>query len=125
MTGARRQSVRATALLIVLALCWPMATAFAAAASSPAQRACCMRASHGCHSHDNSGDRFESVCRACGWCHALPNARARLAGTHVRFSFSLHHAAEFAEPQSQPIFAPSRLHASRAPPTNALASEEI
>lgn len=125
MTGARRQSVRATALLIVLALCWPMATAFAAAAAAPARPACCMRASHGCHSHDNSGDRFESVCHACGWCHALPNAQAHLAATSVTISFSLHHAAEFGEPQSRPIFAPSRLHLSRAPPTGALASEEI
>ena len=121
MTGGQRQSVRATAVLIVLALCWPMATAFAAAASAPALPACCMRMAHSCHSHDNAGAQFESVCRTCGWCHALPNARAHLAVTSVTFTFSIYHAAEFAEPQSQPISAPSRLHASRGPPRNAIA----
>jgi hypothetical protein len=119
MTGGNRQFARATVLLIVLALCWPMATALAAAA--PALPACCMRMAHSCHSHDNSGDKFESVCRTCGWCHALPNASAHLAATSVTLSFSVSHAAKFAEPQSQPISAPSRLHASRGPPRNAIA----
>jgi hypothetical protein len=121
MTGGQRQFARATAVLIVLALCWPVATVFAAAASSPLLPACCMRMAHSCHSQDNSGAKFESVCRACGWCHALPNARAHLAVTSVRFAFSIYHPAEFAEPQSQPISAPSRLHASRAPPRSAIA----
>jgi hypothetical protein len=121
MTGGQRQFARATALLIVLALCGPMATALAAAAAAPALPACCMRMAHGCHSHDGSEAKFESVCRTCGWCHALPNASAHLAVTSVKFSFSIYHAAEFAEPQSHPISAPSRLHASRGPPRNAIA----
>ena len=125
MTGGQRQFARATTVLIVLALCWPMATALAAAASSPVSPACCMRMAHGCHSHDNSGAQFESVCRTCGWCHALPNASAHLAVTSVTFSFSIYHAAEFAEPQSQAISAPSRLHASRGPPRTAPAIEAI
>jgi hypothetical protein len=120
MTGGQGQFARATAALIVLALCWPMATAFAATAA-PALPGCCMRMAHSCHSRDNSGDKFESVCRACGWCHALPNASAHLAVMSVTFSFSVYNAAEFAEPQSQPISAPSRLHASRGPPRNAIA----
>ncbi|MBZ5627659.1 MAG: hypothetical protein LAO06_02210 [Acidobacteriia bacterium] len=123
MTGAKRQSARAIASLIVLALCWPMATAFAAAASAPAQKACCMRASHGCHEHDQSGnqsgDQFESICHACGWCHALPNAPAHLASASVTFSFSVYLAAGPADSQSQPAPAPSRLHSSRAPPRTA------
>jgi hypothetical protein len=121
MTGGQRQFARATTLLIVLALCWRMAGTLAAAASSPVSPACCMRMAHGCHSHDGSGVRFESVCRTCGWCHALPNASAHLAATSVTFSFSLYHTAEFAEAESQPISAPSRLHASRGPPHNAIA----
>jgi hypothetical protein len=121
MTGARRQSVRATAALIVLALCWPMATALAAAASSPVSPACCMRMAHACHSHDNTGAKFESVCRTCGWCHALPNASAHLASLAVQLSFRVYRASELFESLSQPAAAPSRLHASRAPPRNAIA----
>lgn len=121
MTGGQRQFARTTAVLIVLALCWPMATALAAAASSPVAPACCMRMAHGCHSHDNSGAKFESVCRTCGWCHALPNASAHLASGAVAFSFQVYHAPELSESLSQPAAAPSRLHASRAPPRNAIA----
>jgi hypothetical protein len=117
--------VRATAALIVLALCWPMATALAAAASSPVSPACCMRMAHACHSQDNTGPRFESVCRTCGWCHALPNARAHLASAAIALSFSVYHAPALSESQSQPAAAPSRLHASRAPPRNAIAIEAI
>jgi hypothetical protein len=120
MTGAGRQFARATAVLIVLALCWPMATALAAAASSPVSPACCMRMAHGCHSHDNPGAKFESVCRTCGWCHALPNASAHLASAAIAFSFPVYHAPELSESLSQSA-APSRLHASRAPPRNAIA----
>ena len=120
MTGGQRQFARATAALIVLALCWPMATAIAAAAPA-APPACCMRMAHGCHLHDNSGAKFESVCRSCGWCHALPNARAHLASAAITFSFSVYHAPDLAESLSQPLAAPSRLHASRAPPHNAIA----
>lgn len=121
MTGGQRQFARATALLIMLALFWPMATAFAAAASAPTLPACCMRMAHGCHSHENSGAKFESVCRTCGWCHALPNARAHPAYAAVAFSFPVYHAPELSESLSQPAAAPSRLHASRAPPRNAIA----
>jgi hypothetical protein len=121
MTGGQRQFARAISALIVLALCWPMATALAAAASAPALPACCMRMAHGCHSHDNSGAKFESVCRTCGWCHALPNARAHLASAAIAFSFSVYHAPQLAESLSQAAAAPSRLHASRAPPRNAIA----
>jgi hypothetical protein len=120
MTGGRRQSARGIAALIVLALCWPTATALAAA-SSPASPACCMRMAHGCHSHDNSGDKFESVCRTCGWCHALPNAQAHLAAAAAAFSFSVDHAPQLSGSLSQAAAAPSRLHASRAPPRNAIA----
>ena len=123
MTGVKRQSARATAVLIVLALCWPMATAFAAVASAPAPRACCMRASHDCHSHEqtgnHSGDQFESVCRHCHWCRALPNAQAHLSSAAVTFSFSVDLAAETGDSPSQPSLAPSRLHFSRAPPRTA------
>jgi hypothetical protein len=112
-------------MLVVLALCWPMATAFAAAASAPAQHACCMRAAHGCHSRDSSGDSFQAVCRACGWCHALPNARGHVVAGKVTFSFSVYHAPLAAHSESQPSPAPSRLYASRAPPSNASAPEAI
>jgi hypothetical protein len=116
---------RATALLVVLALCWPMATAFAAAAASPARPACCMRMSHACHSqNEQSSDKFQSVCRTCGWCHALPNARAHLHTASVIFSISIAHAAAILESQSQPSLAVSRLHASRAPPLSASAIAE-
>ncbi|MBZ5510531.1 MAG: hypothetical protein LAN70_05100 [Acidobacteriia bacterium] len=125
MTGGQRQFARATAVLIVLALCWPMATALAAAASSPASPACCMRAAHGCHSHNNSGAKFESVCHTCGWCHALPNARAHLASAAIAFSFSVYRAPQLSESLSQAAAAPSRLHASRAPPRSAPATEAI
>jgi len=121
MTGGHRQFARATAALIALALCWPMAAAAAAAASSPAPCACCIRMGHRCsccHVQDNSGPKFESACRNCECFHALPNASAHLAVTSVTFSFSVYHAAEFAEAQSQPISTPSRLHASRGPPRN-------
>lgn len=121
MNGGQRQSARAISALIVLALCWPMATALAAAASAPTLPACCMRMAHGCHSHDNSGAKFESVCRTCGWCHALPNARAHLASAAIAFSFLVYHAPEVSESLFQPAAAPSRLHASRAPPRNAIA----
>ena len=116
MTGGQRQFAGATAVLIVLALCWPMATALAAAAAAPALPACCVRMAHSCHSHDNSGAQFESVCRTCGWCHALPNARAHLASAAIAFSFSVYHAPQLFESLFQTAPAPSRLHASRAPP---------
>jgi len=126
MTGGQGQSVRVTAALLALALCWPMAAAFAAAATSaPALPACCRRMGHRCpccHPHDNSGPRFASVRRACQCRHALPNASAHLAHTSIAFSFSACHAAECAAPQSQPTSAPSRLHASRAPPHGAIAA---
>jgi hypothetical protein len=121
MTGGQRQFARATAVLIVMALCWPTATALAAATWAPVSPACCMRMVHGCHSHDNSGAKFESVCRTCGWCHALPNASAHLASAAIAFSFLVYRAPELSEPLSQPAAAPSRLHASRAPPRNAIA----
>ena len=121
MTGGQRQSARATAVLIVLALGWPMAAALAAA-TSPVSPACCMRMANGCHAHDNSGARFESVCRTCGWCHALPNARAHLASAAIAFSFSVYHAPQLSESLSQAAAAPSRLHASRAPPRTAIAA---
>ena len=120
MTGGQRQSARGISALIVLALCWPMATALAAA-SSPASPACCMRMANGCHSHDNSGAKFESVCRTCGWCHALPNASAHLASAAIAFSFPVYHAPQLSESLSQPPAAPSRLHASRGPPRTAIA----
>ena len=85
----------------------------------------CMRMAHACHSQDNTGPRFESVCRTCGWCHALPNARAHLASAAIALSFSVYHAPALSESQSQPAAAPSRLHASRAPPRNAIAIEAI
>jgi hypothetical protein len=124
MTGAKRQFARATAVVIVLALCWPTVTAFAAA-TGPVQEACCMRTSHACHSHQNSGASVQAVCHACGWCHALPNAPAHVATTRVTFSFSIHHAGSLAELHSRSTAAPSRLHASRPPPRTAIAGEVI
>jgi hypothetical protein len=121
MTGGQRQSARAISALIVLALCGPMATALAAAASSPVSPACCMRMAHSCHSQDNSGAKFESVCRTCGWCHALPNASAHLASAAIAFSFLVYDAPQLSEALSQAAAAPSRLHASRAPPRSAIA----
>jgi hypothetical protein len=122
MTGGQRQSARVISALIVLALCWPMATVLATAASSPGSPACCMRMAHACHAHENPGARFESVCRTCGWCHALPNARAHLASAAIAFSFSVYYAPELSESPSQAAAAPSRLHASRAPPGTAIAA---
>ena len=102
-----------------------MATAFAAAATAPALPACCMRMSHACHGQQNPpGDKFESVCRNCGWCHAVPNARAHLTFVSSTFSFSVYHAAQIAGPDSHPTLAASRLHASRAPPRSSFATEQ-
>jgi hypothetical protein len=121
MSGATSQ--RATALLLALALCWPMATALAAAATSPDRPACCMRMSHACHSQEQQGDKFQSVCRACGWCHAVSNARAHLNTTTVIFSISIVHAGAVHESQPQTSLAVSRLHASRAPPSYVSATQ--
>ncbi len=115
MTGVKRQSVRATAVFIVLALCWPMAIPLAAAAT-PVRHACCMRAAHGCHSHQPAGDSVQAVCRTCGWCHALPNFPAHVAPILARFSLSLLHAGRAAEVITRPSLSVCRLNSSRAPP---------
>src|ERR1041385_6734360 len=116
MRGPRSQYTRATIAVLVLALCWPMAVSFAAAAGAPAQKACCMRMSHACHSDNQSGDAFQAVCRTCGWCHALPNGRAHLAAASILFSYTARHAQGVVQAPSRLPAASIPLHASRAPP---------
>lgn len=117
MTGVRHNCARATALVVVLALCWPTATALAVAAkSAPVQHSCCMRMSHACHPQRQSGDSIQTICHTCGWCHALPNARAGQTSASVSFCISIARADLRIEPESSASLAPSRLRASRAPP---------
>ncbi len=130
MADQRQECARATALLTIVSLCWPMAVAFAAATSAPRLPACCMRAAHACrmqhaaHSPANA-DKVEGVCRACGWCHAVPNGPAYIRATVVTFSFSLQTLPGVARPTAEPHDSATRLHASRAPPRFVFAPEQV
>ncbi len=117
MSGAGRIFARVISVLVVLALCWPTGTALAVAAkANPVQHSCCMRMAHACHPRPQSGDSIQAVCRACGWCHALPNASAGQVPPTVGFHIAIALAALDQQAESRVSSAPSRLHASRAPP---------
>ncbi len=117
MSGAGRIFARVISVLVVFALCWPTATALALAArAAPVQHSCCMRMAHACHRQPRSGDSIQAICRTCGWCHALPNARAGQASAKVGFHIAIALAALDQRAESRVSSAPSRLHACRAPP---------
>ncbi len=117
MIGVRATAARVTAVLLVLALCFPTASALALTTSSaPVQHSCCMRMAHKCHPQQPSGDSLQAVCHDCGWCHALPTGTAGPISATVDLHIAITRAALHVRSESRPSPAPSRLHASRAPP---------
>jgi len=120
---------RFASLLLVFSLCWPAAAAaLVALNSAPAVPACCMRGSHHCHQPEAQKDdqstgsaSFQAVCRTCGFCHALTTTVAHLSRSAATRAGNSIEIVGTAEPFSQPTHPPSRLHASRAPPSAPLA----
>jgi hypothetical protein len=119
---------RATALLLAVLLCWPMATpVFAGVSLARAQCTCCRRMSGKCHccSHQNSGAAFQVICYCRGKIHAVATSPAHLAPVRSICFTRFEHASHIGESATYPCIATLRLHGSRAPPRTASGSEAI